>query len=67
MGTTAKTQQSTNFKNTIGGFKTLVGRQFSDPIAQAELKRQFFASEQLSNDQIGIKVYLNDTLIVMFN
>ncbi len=56
MGTTAKTQLTTNFKNTIGGFKTLMGRRYSDPLAQDELSRQHYHTQQLSNDQLGIKV-----------
>ena len=57
MGTTAKTQSIANFKNTIAGFKTLIGRKFSDPIAQDEIKKQHYQVEHLPGDQIGIKVY----------
>ncbi len=56
MGMTAKNQRTTNFKNTIEGFKTLIGRHYSDPVVQDEIKRQHYAVEQLPGDQIGIKV-----------
>ena len=56
MGTTAKTQLMTNYKNTIGGFKTLLGREYSDPIVQNEMNRQHYSVQQLPGDQLGIKV-----------
>ena len=56
MGNTAKTQLTTNFRNTVGGFKALIGRQFSDPIVQNEMKGIHYVVEQLPGDQVGIKV-----------
>jgi len=56
MGLSAKNQMITNFRNTIWGFKTLVGRKFSDPFVQEEIKQFPFEVVQLPNDGIGIKV-----------
>lgn len=56
MGLSAKNQMITNFRNTIWGFKTLVGRKFSDPFVQEEIKQFPFEVVQLPSDGIGIKV-----------
>ena len=56
MGVSAKNQQVTNPKNTVGGFNHLVGRRFSDPFVQEEIKRFPFEVIQQPEDGIGIKV-----------
>ena len=57
MSTSAKNQSISNLKNTITGFKALVGRSFSDPVSQSELECQPYEAEQLlPGDKIGIKV-----------
>lgn len=56
MSTSAKTKSVSNVTNTVMGFKNLVGRSFSDPVVQEEIKRQYCKFEQLPNDKIGIKV-----------
>lgn len=51
----------TNMKNTVFGFKRLLGRKFSDPYVQKELKHFPFKVEARSNDRIGIRVkYLGE-------
>lgn len=38
IGASAKNQMISNFKNTVWGFKRLIGRKFEDPIVQKEIK-----------------------------
>ena len=38
MGVSSKQQATTNVKNTTSGFKRLIGRKFSDPQVQDEIK-----------------------------
>lgn len=38
IGASAKNQVISNFKNTIWGWKRLLGRKFDDPIVQNEIK-----------------------------
>jgi heat shock protein 4 len=38
LGASAKNQMVTNFKNTIWGWKKLIGRKFSDPVVKQEMK-----------------------------
>ncbi|VDN25248.1 unnamed protein product [Gongylonema pulchrum] len=56
MGVAAKQQLNTNLRNTVINFKHLLGRKFSDPIAQNF--RQYIPCEmvQLPEDNIGLKV-----------
>ena len=49
----------TNLKNTVWGVKHLVGRQFSDPVVQEEVKRLPFRVVQQSGDRVGVKVQGN--------
>ncbi|XP_017956226.1 heat shock 70 kDa protein 4 isoform X2 [Drosophila navojoa] len=61
IGVAAKNQQVTNMKNTVGGFKRLLGRKFNDPHVQHELKSIPARVEPRSDGSIGIKVnYLNE-------
>lgn len=51
----------TNMKNTVFGFKRLLGRKFSDPHVQKELKHFPFKVEQRQDGGIGIRVnYLGE-------
>lgn len=51
----------TNMKNTVFGFKRLLGRKFSDPYVQKELKHFPFKVEQRPDGGIGIRVnYLGE-------
>lgn len=66
MGHSAKNQQIMNFKNTIYGFRDLIGRKFSDPYVQQEIKNLPFSVVCQKNDEIGIKVfeiYYTDNLV----
>ncbi len=56
MGISAKNQHIMNFKNTLYGFKVLLGRKYSDPFVQNELKMLPFEVVESTNDKIGIKV-----------
>lgn len=59
MGVSAKTQQVMNFRNTVWGFKNLVGRKFSDLVVQEDAKEFPFEVVQRLNDALGIKVYIH--------
>lgn len=56
LGVAAKNQMVTNMKNTISGFKRLIGRKCNDPHVQNELSTIPYRVEQRSNGDIGIKV-----------
>ncbi|KAJ0179301.1 hypothetical protein K1T71_005013 [Dendrolimus kikuchii] len=61
LGVAAKNQMVTNMKNTVFGFKRLLGRKFSDPHVQKELKHFPFKVEQRQDGGIGIRVnYLGE-------
>lgn len=61
LGVAAKNQMVTNMKNTVFGFKRLLGRKFSDPHVQKELKYFPFKVEQRPDGGIGIRVnYLGE-------
>ncbi|XP_017068311.1 heat shock 70 kDa protein 4 isoform X2 [Drosophila eugracilis] len=61
IGVAAKNQQVTNMKNTVGGFKRLLGRKFNDPHVQHELTSIPARVESRSDGSIGIKVnYLGE-------
>ncbi|XP_026764981.1 97 kDa heat shock protein isoform X2 [Galleria mellonella] len=61
LGVAAKNQMVTNMKNTVFGFKRLLGRKFSDPFVQKELKHIPFKVEQRPDGGIGIKInYLGE-------
>ncbi|KAJ2950678.1 hypothetical protein O0L34_g8937 [Tuta absoluta] len=61
LGVAAKNQMVTNMKNTVFGFKRLLGRKFSDPHVQKELRTFPFKVEQRADGGIGIRVnYLGE-------
>ncbi|XP_016974344.1 heat shock 70 kDa protein 4 isoform X2 [Drosophila rhopaloa] len=61
IGVAAKNQQVTNMKNTVGGFKRLLGRKFNDPHVQHELTSIPARVEARGDGSIGIKVnYLEE-------
>ncbi|CAK1551751.1 unnamed protein product [Leptosia nina] len=61
LGVAAKNQMVTNMKNTVFGFKRLLGRKFSDPYVQKELKHFPFKVEPRPDGGIGIRVnYLGE-------
>jgi len=57
MGASAKNQLITNFKNTLWGWKKLVGRKFNDPIVQREIRRLPYEVVEGPNNSIAIKVH----------
>ena len=59
MGTSARNQAVTNFKNTIWGFTPFLGRKYSDPIVQEEIKRVPYQVVERPGNEIGIKVRVN--------
>ncbi|ORZ15696.1 heat shock protein 70 family, partial [Absidia repens] len=62
LGEAAKTQEISNYKNTVGSLKRLAGRTLSDPDLQ-EHEKKFIASELVDVDgQVGVKVnYLGES------
>jgi heat shock protein len=54
LGVAAKNQQVTNMKNTICGFKHLLGRKFKDPVVQNELNSIPYRVEERPDGSIGI-------------
>ncbi|XP_038213734.1 97 kDa heat shock protein isoform X1 [Zerene cesonia] len=61
LGVAAKNQMVTNMKNTVFGFKRLLGRKFSDPHVQKELKQFPFKVEPRADGGIGIRInYLGE-------
>lgn len=58
IGVSAKNQCITNLKNTVSTFKRFIGRKFSDPFVQNELKNfpKPFKVEGGKKDEILIKV-----------
>lgn len=63
IGVAAKNQQVTNMKNTVSGFKRLLGRKFNDPHVQRELSSIPTKVDQRPDGGIGYKVnYLDQEL-----
>lgn len=60
LGVAAKNQQVTNMKNTICGFKHLLGRKFRDPVVQKELHSMPYRVEERPDGSIGIRVNYMD-------
>ncbi|KAI4804406.1 hypothetical protein KUCAC02_026036 [Chaenocephalus aceratus] len=61
IGNAAKSQITTNFKNTVYGFKKFHGRAFDDPLVQAEKPKLPYSLHKLTNGNTGIKVrYLDE-------
>ena len=56
IGEAAKTQETSNFKNTIGSLKRLIGRTFSDPEVQ-EFEKKFLNVKLVDvQGTIGVQV-----------
>ncbi|XP_020293342.1 97 kDa heat shock protein isoform X2 [Pseudomyrmex gracilis] len=61
LGVAAKSQMVTNVKNTIHGFKRLLGRKYNDPQVQSELRFLPFKLTPEADGSIGIHVqYLGE-------
>jgi len=56
IGEPAKTAETSNFKNTVGSLKRLIGRSLSDPEV-AEYESKFINAQLVDiNGEIGVKV-----------
>jgi hypothetical protein len=56
VGEPAKTAETSNFRNTIGSLKRLVGRSFADPEVQ-EIENKFINAELVdAGGSVGVKV-----------
>lgn len=60
LGVAAKNQQVTNMKNTVCGFKHMLGRKFMDPVVQKELKSVPYACQEMPDGSVGIRVHYMD-------
>ncbi|CAG0894734.1 unnamed protein product [Darwinula stevensoni] len=57
LGVAAKNQMVTNMKNTIWGFKKLLGRSFRSPLVQKEVQAFPFPVIEMPDGSIGVRVY----------
>ena len=56
IGESAKTAETSNFKNTVGSLKRLIGRSLSDPEV-SEFEKKYINAELVDVDgSIGVKV-----------
>lgn len=72
IGEAAKTQETSNFKNTIGSLKRLIGRTLNDPQVQEKEKKFINAklidvngtvgAEVRDRGRVKISIYLIDTI-----
>jgi len=61
IGESAKTQETSNFRNTIGSLKRLIGRKFNDPEIQ-EFEKQFINATLVDvNGTVGVEVRSSQT------
>ncbi|GFS55381.1 heat shock 70 kDa protein 4L [Trichonephila inaurata madagascariensis] len=67
LGTSAKNKVITNLKNTISGFKRLIGKKYQDRALQHELSYLPYEIHELPNGSVGVKVsYLgNDSIFTV--
>jgi len=56
IGESAKTQETSNFKNTVGSLKRLIGRTASDPEVLENEKKFINATLVDANGTVGVKV-----------
>ena len=56
MGASAKNQQIANLKNTVSGWKKLIGRAYDDPLVQQEKVLLPYEVIQMENMMAGVKV-----------
>jgi len=63
-GAAAKQQVISNLKNTVWGWKKLMGRKFNDPVVQKERQHLPYEIVESANGEVGIKIrYLNEQTI----
>jgi len=64
MGMAAKNMIMSNMKNTVWGFKKLIGRKFADPVVQREVKEMPFDVVETPDGTTGIRVqYLGESQV----
>jgi len=56
-------QLITNPKNTISGFRNLLGRGYDDPVTQEEIKHVPFKVEKKPDETVGIRVMYNKCVL----
>ena len=56
IGGAAKQQMVSNLKNTVWGFKKLIGRQFHEPVVQREKSYLPYELVQQDDGSVGIQV-----------
>ena len=63
IGEAAKTAETSNFKNTIGSLKRLVGRSLADPEIEEFEKRYINAQLVDVDGEVGVKVSLEKGMV----
>jgi len=66
LGVAAKNQMVTNVKNTIHGFKRLLGRKYNDPQVQSELRFLPYKVTPQADGSIGIHVCITSRIQNVF-
>lgn len=66
LGVAAKNQMVTNLKNTIHGFKRLLGRKYNDPQIQYELRFLPYKTTSQADGSIGIHVSVASSVEMAF-
>jgi heat shock protein 4 len=64
IGESAKTQEVSNFKNTVSSLKRMAGRTFQDQEIQ-EIEKQYINAELVDvHGQVGVKVMFSEIFIM---
>ena len=63
IGEAAKTQETSNFKNTVGSLKRLIGRSSTDPEVVNVEKKFINATLVDANGTVGVKVRFDASLL----
>lgn len=67
IGEPAKTAETSNFKNTIGSLKRLIGRSVNDPEVE-EFEKKFINAQLVDvNGEIGVKVSSGHLVVFLFH
>lgn len=65
IGEPAKTAETSNFKNTVGSLKRLIGRSFNDPEVE-EYEKKFINAQLIDvNGEIGVKVSSDHQMCIL--
>lgn len=63
LGTAAKNQMITNPRNTLWGWKRLIGKKFHDPVVQNELGRLPYEVVEGPEGSVNIRVRKSDRVL----